>query len=51
MKLLQLIGWAKPRETRAPESRQMGTQGVHMKGVPPWLVRWAPRSHLTPLSL
>jgi hypothetical protein len=24
--------------------RQMGTQGVHMKGVLSWLVRWAPRA-------
>jgi hypothetical protein len=24
--------------------RQMGTQGVHMKGVLPWLFRWACRA-------
>ncbi len=26
------------------ELRQMGTEGVHMKGVLPWSVRWAPRA-------
>ena len=24
--------------------RQMGTQGVHMNGILPWLVRWARRA-------
>jgi hypothetical protein len=28
-------------ETRELKLRQVWTQGVHMKGVLPWLVRWA----------
>jgi hypothetical protein len=30
--------------------RQMGTRGVHVKGVVPWLVRWARRGSFVPLA-
>ncbi len=50
----QLVDCTREYKERYPCSLlklgKMGTQGVHMKGVVPWLVRWARRGSFVPLA-